>query len=808
MNRYICIHGHFYQPPRENPWLEEIELQDSAYPYHDWNQRITSECYFPNVASRILDADKHIVDIVNNYKKISFNFGPTLLSWMERNSPELYKDILKADKDSCALFSGHGSAIAQAYNHMIMPLANSRDKHTQVIWGIKDFESRFQRKPEGIWLPETAVDTDTLEVLVDHGIKFTILAPGQARGLRKIGEKRWKSVKNAKIDPRRSYICHLPSGRSINLFFYDGPIAQDIAFGDLLKNGLNLANRFTGAFSASHPEDNFVHVATDGETYGHHHLYGDMALSYCLDSIDKGDFAKLTIYGEYLEKHPPEYEVRIYENTSWSCAHGVERWKSDCGCCINPGSGMHQKWREPLRKALDWLRDALVPIYEKEMSSFSSDPWEIRNRYIDVVLDRSDESVKKFIREITGKDLSDDEKVRFLKTLEMQRHTMLMYTSCGWFFDEISGIETTQILCYAARAIQLAKQISGCDLEQDFINIIEQAPSNNRKYSTGAGVYEKCVKPDIIDLARVGAHFAVSSLFEQYTKYTQIYSYAASIQIYDRLENGKHRLAIGKVPIRSEITHEQEVISFAVLHLGGHSLIGGAHQFQDEKTFSRMHQEIKDAFKRSDESKTIKLIKKHFESNHYSLVHLFKDEQSKVLYQVLDSTLEKIEESLRKIHEYHSSIIQVVKQLKIPLPKVLANTVLVMLNKDLVKALGSDIPDFNRLKLLVDEVVGWSLEIDKVTVGFVAKNKINGFMEVLKQKPDSMSTIEHVVKLLKMIEPLELDIDLWRAQNIYFALGKKMFVSMTEKAGRGDKTAKAWVAAFSQLGDYLKVKVG
>ncbi|HEY2321618.1 MAG TPA: glycoside hydrolase, partial [Thermoanaerobaculia bacterium] len=323
--RFIAVHGHFYQPPRENPWLEAVETQDTAHPYHDWNERITFECYAPNASARILDDSDRILRIVNNYATMSFNFGPTLLSWLEVHAPETYAAIIDADRASRARFSGHGSAIAQAYNHIIMPLANARDRRTQVQWGIRDFEHRFGRKPEGMWLPETAVDTDTLEVLAAAGIRFTILEPGQAR--------------EAGIDPTMAYRCNLPSGRSIAIFFYDGPISRAVAFENLLARGEFLANRLAGAFDPSRTHDQLVNIATDGETYGHHHRYGDMALAYALHYIEERELATLTNYGEYLEKHPPVHEVEIRENTAWSCAHGVERWRSDCGCSTGGQAG-------------------------------------------------------------------------------------------------------------------------------------------------------------------------------------------------------------------------------------------------------------------------------------------------------------------------------------------------------------------------------------------------------------------------------------------------------------------------------------
>jgi alpha-amylase/alpha-mannosidase (GH57 family) len=351
MERFICIHGHFYQPPRENPWLEAIELQDSAHPYHDWNERITAECYAPNAASRILDGEDRIQSIVNNYSRISFNFGPTLLSWLESKAEGVYRAVLAADRESARLFSGHGSALAQPYNHMILPLASARDKLTQVRWGVRDFEWRFGRVPEGMWLPETAVDLPTLEALARAGIRFTILAPSQARRTRKIGGRAWRD-EHGSVDPSRAYELRLPSGRRIQVLFYDGPISSAVAFERLLRRGDDLAHRLVGAFSDSRPWNQLVHIATDGETYGHHHRHGDMALAYALEYIESRGLARLTNYGEYLERHPPDHQVEIHENSSWSCASRHREMAVRLRLQHRFHPGWNQAWRGPLREAL------------------------------------------------------------------------------------------------------------------------------------------------------------------------------------------------------------------------------------------------------------------------------------------------------------------------------------------------------------------------------------------------------------------------------------------------------------------------
>ncbi|HSB77007.1 MAG TPA: DUF3536 domain-containing protein, partial [Terriglobales bacterium] len=498
MERYLCIHCHFYQPPRENPWLEAVEIQDSAYPYHDWNERITAECYAPNSAARILDAEGHIVKIVNNYSRISFNFGPTLLSWMEDNAPHIYAQILEADGESQRLFSGHGSAIAQAYNHMILPLATRRDKYTQVVWGIRDFERRFQRLPEGMWLPETAVDLETLEVLAELGIRFTILAPHQALQVRKITGQRWRNVEGAKIDPTRAYQATLPSGRHISLFFYDGPISRAVAFEHLLSNGEHFAERLVSGFSEARRWPQLMHIATDGETYGHHHPHGDMALAYALEYIESRGLARITNYGEYLTKHPPTHEVEIISNTSWSCMHGVERWRSDCGCNSGMKAGWGQHWRAPLRRALDWLRDELAGPYERRAGEYLTNPWAARDEYIQVVLDRQPAARDVFLARHQSRELNADEQIAVWKLLEMQRHAMLMYTSCGWFFDELSGIETVQVIMYAGRALQLANEAVEQDFEPGFLERLAAVPSNVASFSDAARIYITWVKPAIL----------------------------------------------------------------------------------------------------------------------------------------------------------------------------------------------------------------------------------------------------------------------------------------------------------------------
>jgi alpha-amylase/alpha-mannosidase (GH57 family) len=804
MNRYICIHGHFYQPPRENPWLEEVELQDSAYPYHDWNERITAECYSPNAASRILAPDKSILDIINNYSKISFNFGPTLLSWIQRHKPDVHEAIIEADRQSRKNFSGHGSAIAQVYNHMIMPLANARDKRTQVIWGIRDFEHRFGRRPEGMWLAETAVDIETLEVLAEQEILFTILAPRQAGRVRNIG-RRWRDVSGSRIDPRMAYLCRLPSGKTINLFFYDGPISQDIAFGGLLTSGEKFASRLLGAFIEDRQQAQIVHIATDGETYGHHHRHGEMALAYCLHHIESNNLAKITVYGEYLEKFPPTHEVEIIENTSWSCAHGIERWQSNCGC--NSGrEGWTQGWRSPLRESLNWLRDELASIYEREVSAYLRNPWHARNDYIDIILDRGLENVASFFSTYATHQLSKEEEVKVFRLLEMQRHTILMFTSCGWFFDEISGLETTQVLAYAARAIQLAEKTTGISLESAFVERIQDAPSNVGEHENGALVYQNLVKPAMVDLLRVGAHYAISSLFEDYSETTTIYAYKATREFYDRDEAGRQKLAIGRAYLRSNVTSAESTISFAVLHLGDHNLLGGVREYVDEESFDAMYKEIKGAFTRSNLTEMIHLMDKHFKAHNYSLWYLFRDQQRKVWSHILESALTEVQGAFRQVYDHHYPIMQAMKEQRTPIPKVFLTTAEFTINADLRSAIEAEEPDRDRLQDLIAAVKRWEFEADKTTLGFVASQRICRLMEEFNNQPDDSTPLDVIETLLKALEPLSLQYDLLKAQNLLFSIGKERAARMRQRAAAGDENAGRWVERFDRLSRYLQVR--
>jgi alpha-amylase/alpha-mannosidase (GH57 family) len=807
MDRYVCIHGHFYQPPRENPWLEAIELQDSAYPYHDWNERITAECYLPNATSRILDGDGRILRIQNNYSKISFNFGPTLLDWMEGKAPEVYRAVLAADRESRENFSGHGSALAQVYNHMILPLANRRDKFTQVLWGIRDFEHRFGRAPEGLWLSETAADLETLDVLARLGIRFTVLSPHQAHQVRRLRGRNWIDVSGGRIDPSRAYALRLPSGRRMNLFFYDGPISQAVAFEKLLANGENFAARLMSSFSEDRTWPQLAHIATDGETYGHHHRFGEMALAYALQHIETNESTRLTNYGEFLEKHPPTHEVRVFENSSWSCIHGIERWRGNCGCNSGMNPGWNQEWRGPLRAALDWLRDRLAQFCEEMGGRWFKDPWAARDDYIRVILDRSPERLEKFFQKHALFPLADMDRVRALKLMEMQRHAMLMYTSCGWFFDDLSGIETIQVIQYAGRAMQLSEELSGDSLEPQFLERLEKAKSNIPDHRDGRHIYEKFVKPAMVNLEKVGAHYAIRSLFEPYAEHDRIYCFAVDREEFKSSEAGKMKLSLGRARFTSRVTGESVLQSFGVLHFGDHNVNGGVREFRGEEAYQSLVQEISDAFSRADLAEVIRLLDRNFGKNIFSLRSLFRDEQRRILIRILESNLADAGAVYRQLYERNAPLMRFLVDLASPLPKSFQAAAEFSLNRSLRDVLMAEEPPLDRVQSLLEEAKGLQIVLDEVSLGYALKETIERTAAKFSAQPAALALLRKLEGLAALARSLPFPVDLWRAQNIFFDVLQTAYPEKRLQAEKGEEEAQAWLEHFRSLGEKLHFRM-
>lgn len=804
MNRYVCVHGHFYQPPRENAWLESVEVQDSAHPYHDWNERITAECYGPNAWARILDGDGRIEQIINNYGWISFNFGPTLLSWLEERAPEVYAAIIEGDRRSQERFSGHGSALAQAYNHMILPLANRRDKYTQVVWGIRDFEHRFRRAPEGMWLPETAVDLETLDMMAQLGLKFTVLSPYQAARFRATGARHWRDGTSGKIDPSRPYRVRLPSRREMTVFFYDGPISRAVAFEKLLNNGEAFAHRLLSGFDDDRSWPQLVHIATDGESYGHHHRGGEMALAYALHHIETNQLAVLTNYAEYLERHPPDHQAEIVENTAWSCVHGVGRWERDCGCNSGGRAGWNQSWREPLRNALNGLRDTLATPFEDGGKSLLKDPWAARDDYIDVILDRGEESMQRFLTKHAAAPLAGVELVRALRLMELQRHAMLMFTSCGWFFDEVSGIETVQVLQYAGRALQLAEEALGVSLESAFLDRLAGARSNIPEFADGRKIYEMWIRPARVDLPRLAVNFAFSSMFEDADDRTEIYSYRVRREVHERAEIGRTRFLVGRAEFSSRITRDQTMLSYAVLHMGDHNLVGGVREFQGDEAYGFLRDEGLALFRKADIGALVAFLNDQFRASFYSLTTLFRDEQRRVVDQILAERLNDVVAQFRRLFESNEPLVRFLVDHSLPIPHPLLMLADSVFNTDLVTHLSPTSLDLEAARAAWEKTKVWpGLRLDSDRLGLILGDSMHDLMRLFAAESTSLDNLARCVELAEFIRETLLPANLAASQNLLEIIRRRSLDEYQAKVRGGDTNATSWCEQFAQLAEAL-----
>jgi alpha-amylase/alpha-mannosidase (GH57 family) len=808
--RFICIHGHFYQPPRENPWLETVETQDSAAPYHDWNERVCAECYAPNGAARIQNNKDQITRIVNNYARISFNFGPTLLSWLKENAPRTYRMILDGEQRSRKSYGGHSSAMAQVYNHIIMPLAGTRDRVTQIRWGIADYARHYGVRPEGMWLAETAADSESLKLMAQQGIKFTLLAPHQCRRVRPLRDgaqdpdANWTDTPSASVDTSHPYLVRFPSGASIAVFFYNGPTSRAIAFEGLLNSGENFAARLKAGFKDT-AQPQLVHVATDGESYGHHHRHGEMALAYALRLLERDRTVKLSNYGSFLEQFPPEYECQIEDDTSWSCVHGVERWRSNCGC--NGGRPFNQLWRAPLRQALDELRDGIAPLTEQEGSALFKDVWEARNAYIDVVLNRDAEPVDRFFEDHSTRPLSEAERIRALELMEMQRHAQLMYTSCGWFFDDIGGIETVQIIAYAARVLQLAKELFGdraASLEPAFLKRMAEAKSNEEKFGDGAQIYKTCVATMELGLEQVAAHYAISSIFSSFAEETDLFCYRVRRISYDIHTSGRGRLALGRAHIASAITGQQQSFSFAVLHFGDQNITAAVKPYvdADAPAFDAFSAQAVEHVARARFPEVIRLLDREYGRVDYSLTSLFTDEQRRIVQLILNSTLWDIENSLTTIYEDHASLLHYLSQAGLPKPAALTLAAGFAINAGLRRSLETDPIDLAQMRSFLSLAKADQVPLETATLSYIADQRMKRAMVELQMAIGSVEMLDRALTLALNLSELPFDLNLWQAQNIWYEIWK---TANGELAALKPEDRRRWDEHFGGLGTCLKI---
>lgn len=810
---FLTIHGHFYQPPRENPWLEAIELQDSALPFHDWNERINKECYNPNSISKIVDNRNRILDVVNNYEHMSFNFGPTLLSWMEHFAPLTYERIIKADIESVSEHSGHGNAMAQVYNHIIMPLANENDKQTQIKWGIRDFEYRFGRKPEGMWLAETAVDDETLKYLEENGIKFTVLSPYQALKFRQEGDKDWQDVSWGNIDPARSYRYYIKSapGKFIDLFFYDGAISRSVAFDELLKDGNKFIKRLKEGISDCRDYPQLINIATDGESYGHHTKFGDMALSYVLKIRAKDEGFKITNYAEYLDKYRSNCEVDIKQASSWSCFHGVGRWKEDCGCSTGGHPGWNQKWRKPLRDALDYLRDELIVVFENEGQKYFDNGWNVRNKYINVILDRNEMNVKKFQQENFKPDLTDDDKVHAMELLEIQRQAMLMYTSCGWFFSEISGIETVQIMKYAARAMQLAARFTSKNLEEKFLEILSQAKSNIPEFGTGKDIFERFVKPSIITVKQIATLWALSSLYQDFEDEENVYCYTITRKAYKKVQKNSSTFIVGHIEIQSKITLQKSNVMFALMQYAGGDFHCTIKEYSDDAEFNRIKNDLIKIYTMNTLTEIIRALDEYFGKEYFTLKDIFIEERRKILQILLKGKLEKFSQTYQEMYDEGKGSIYHLQGLGLSIPdefKISAEYALSHKFNDIVVHSGGFVED-DLIQQATDinfEAKKIDIKLDKSPSNLVFSKKILQNINRLVHSFE-IQQADVVLEIFDNIRKLELNVDIAEAQNIYFTkIYHRIGEIIASEAFKNKKTSnKRFVEMLLDIGENLNI---
>jgi len=694
---------------------------------------------------------------------------------MEEFAPLTYERIIKADIESISTHDGHGNAMAQVYNHIIMPLANYQDKVTQVKWGIRDFEYRFGRKPEGIWLAETAVDDETLKVLADNGIKFTVLSPYQALKMKRISDRDWQDVSWGNIDPARSYRYTIKSEpeKSIDLFFYDGAISRSVAFDELLTDGNKFIKRLKEGVSEVRDYPQLINIATDGESYGHHTKFGDMALSYVLKIKAEDEGFKITNYAQYLDKYRSDYEVDIKQASSWSCFHGVGRWKEDCGCSTGGHPGWNQKWRAPLRNALDYLRDNFAKIFETEGKKyFSKDVWEVRNNYIDVILDRNLSTIKAFQKEYFNPNLTEEEKVKGMELLEIQRQSLLMYTSCGWFFSEISGIETVQIMKYAARALQLAAGFSKENYEEKFLQILSEAKSNIQEFGTGKDIFERFVKPSVVTSRQIACLWAISSVYQDFEDEEDVYCYSVKRNDYKLVQKGSANFVTGHIEIRSKVTLQKSNLVFALMQFAGGDFHCAIKEFSNSNDYQTLKADLIKTFMLSPMTEIIRMLDEKFGKEYFTLKDIFIEERKKILQILLKDKLEKFADTYKEMYNQGKGSIYHMQNLGLEIPnefKISAGYALSQKYNDLLSHTDGFVEDgiIQQISDINFEARKMNIEIDKTPSNKAfSKRIITNLKRLIKSF--EIQQADAIVELFDIITKLELQVDITEAQNLYY----------------------------------------
>lgn len=797
---FVVIHGHFYQPPRENPWIEEIEEEASAGPFHDWNERIATECYTPNACARIYDGQGRILEVVNNYEHLSFNFGPTLISWLADHAPLTYERLRAADRASRARL-GQGNAMAQAYNHAILPLATPRDRETAVAWGLADFEQRFGRPAEALWLPETAVNYPTLATLLEHGLRYVILSPYQAKRVRPLSGGPWQAVTGETLDTTQAYRCFLPEGTGdpgkrhhIDVFFYDGQVASEISFGDLLADSYRLAERLTGRFNPALARPQLMHVATDGENYGHHKKFGELALAHALtEALPQKGFT-VTNYRAFLEIAPPQMMVELYlgpdgQGSSWSCTHGVERWKGDCGCATGGHPHWQQRWRTPLREAFDFLSQHLGKIYEEEGQKLFRDPWAARNRYIEVILDRRPEVLERFLAREGLPGLGREHWVPALRLLEMQRHAMLMYTSCGWFFADVAGLESLQVMKYAARALQLGQYATSAPLEEPFLSRLERAVSNRPEEGNGRHIYERRIKPAVVDFPKIVNHWVISWLKARDCRCpTHIYHFRVDPRDLEVESHASLSLAAGRLTVTSGITRATQEMAFFTAHLGSYLYRTQVRRDPAPQDYLALKQELFTVLKSAPED-LVPLLARRLGDDYLTVHDVFQEEKEQIFRDLLAANQEEAVGQVMHLFEEARSLLEAMADEHLVLPRLYRALGEIALNRRLVLALRKLepepwlLPASEEVQGLVEEASRLNLKLESHEGARILSRLLDRHLKDLADG-FQLEAASRLQEFLTLLGRIPMKIDLLEPQNFFFQLLEEHFPALAARSQR------------------------
>ena len=784
---YLALHGHFYQPPRENPWLEAIEREVSAEPYPNWNARIANECYRANGWARIFEDQGRVMTIINNYLQFSFNFGPTLLSWIEGQMPQLYARILEADSRSVRLRSGHGNALAQGYSHAILPLCNDRDRLTQIRWGKRDFAHRFGRHAEAMWLPETAVDAATVDDLIAEGMKFLVLSPRQARRVRPLAQAQdtaetWVDVTSERIDPRMPYRCFSQSDpeRHLDVFFYDGPVAHAISFERVLDSSKQLTDKLWGAVDEGRAGPQLVHAAVDGETFGHHMRHAERALSYTFHAEAPRRGFTLTNYGEYLERNPPTHEVELDfgpqgEGSSWSCVHGVGRWYRDCSCHAGAPEGWNQAWRTPLRQAVDLVRDEAARLFEEMGGELLRDVWAARDAYVELLLDPSQRARERYLdRHMRDGGRGMAGQLTVLKLLEMQRHSMQAQTSCGWFFNDISGLEAVQVLKYAARTVQLIEELSGRDTERRLLELLGEARSNISEMGTGADVYRKLVLPASVGIYRLVAQYAITDRFRHYPDDHQFYGYQIHRVEGRRLDSGSVSVSVGRLQLEFLCSGETRDVSYALIHFGGHDFHCAVRPFAGVQEFRSFIDQLESIISHATITELLRVVDAHFGEKYYGLRHLLAEEREEVLDALFGHLTERFAEVYTRLyHENHRAVNALIdtglkppKEFRIAAEYVLSRK----LNEEVRgQSKSREAGRYGGAQRVVREAARRGYELDRRESTLIFDEMLEETVASLVRQP-SAESCRRALDLVDLARSLSIELEMGPAQDMLFAM--------------------------------------